>query len=704
MKAEELLRRYRQGERNFAGANLRGQSFKGQDLSEVDFSGADIRGANFSQATLIEANFFRAEAGLQRRWVVILILLAGLLAVAAGFTALINGTFVATLLQDEVYRNVGWPALIVNITFFWLLLHRGLTVYVAVSCAISVACAAASGGSGGFAFAGATALVFVGTIAGACAFAIAEVIAGAIAVVVVYAGAIAVIIVLAEVSTGFILDIVVGAAWGVKHVAVAGSIAVTSVSILISAYIGWRSLNGDSKYALIRPGAIVMSTWGGTSFREANLTNASFNQAHLKSVDLRKATLTRTSWLQTRLLDRVRPGTSFLDIPQIRILVQTGQGQGLDLTHLNLRGINLANAQLEDASFRAADLSEASLAGANLTRANLVQTQLDQTDLTGATLTGATIEDWGITGDTNLQGVCCDYIYIRWVKEGDPDPNPRRKPDNYEETFADGEFSDFIKPIVDTLDLYHNQNVDSRAIAIAFKLLAESHPEANLEIVAMEKRGQDKFLLKAKTAQQANHSQLSQQYFFDYNQIRSLSNQETQRLVAEKDDRIRSLENFVETALQRPNFYAENYQQRGDLMSEKIGVNINTRDGNVSGITGGDNSGVINLGEIQGDIHNAIQQLPNNPSQPNLKDLLNQLQTAIAEEPELDDTEKAAALAQVKKLAEAGQAPQDSRMKQLANKATGFLKGIAGSLTEGAKLVTAWDKVGPAIMSVFGLL
>lgn len=92
------------------------------------------------------------------------------------------------------------------------------------------------------------------------------------------------------------------------------------------------------------------------------------------------------------------------------------------------------------------------------------------------------------------------------------------------------------------------------------------------------------------------------------------------------------------------------------------------------------------------------------PQQIDLKPLLSHLQAAIANEPELDDIEKAAALAQVKKLAEAGQAPQDSRMQQLATKATHFLKGIAAGLTEGAKLVAAWDKVGPAIMAVFGLL
>ncbi|BAZ70821.1 hypothetical protein NIES4106_56180 (plasmid) [Fischerella sp. NIES-4106] len=116
-----------------------------------------------------------------------------------------------------------------------------------------------------------------------------------------------------------------------------------------------------------------------------------------------------------------------------------------------------------------ADLSEANLQDADLSRAKLVQTQLDGTDFTGATLTGAYIEDWGITTDTKFDGVRCEYVYMRLPTKENPDP--LRKPDNREEVFADGEFGDFIKPIVDTLDLYHNQGVDPRAIAIAFKQL-----------------------------------------------------------------------------------------------------------------------------------------------------------------------------------------------------------------------------------------
>ena len=118
MKAEELLRRYRQGERNFAGVKLRGQSFQEQDLL----------GANFSQETLIGANFSRAEAGLQRRWVVILILLIVLLASVAGFFEVFNGAAIAQILIPELLHKVmGWTLLLTQIVIFGILLHRGLS-------------------------------------------------------------------------------------------------------------------------------------------------------------------------------------------------------------------------------------------------------------------------------------------------------------------------------------------------------------------------------------------------------------------------------------------------------------------------------------------------------------------------------------------------------------------------------------------------
>lgn len=119
----------------------------------------------------------------------------------------------------------------------------------------------------------------------------------------------------------------------------------------------------------------------------------------------------------------------------------------------------------------------------------------------------------------NLEGANFSYADIRYMRlPTKENPDPLRKPDNREEVFADGEFGDFIKPIVDTLDLYHNQGVDPRAIAISFKRLAENHPQAEFEIVAMEKRGLDKFLLRAKTAPDADKSELSAEYFNTYDE------------------------------------------------------------------------------------------------------------------------------------------------------------------------------------------
>jgi hypothetical protein len=129
-------------------------------------------------------------------------------------------------------------------------------------------------------------------------------------------------------------------------------------------------------------------------------------------------------------------------------------------------------------------------------------------------------------------------------------PDPHRKPDNRQEVFAPGEFGDFIKPIFDTLDLYHNQGVDPRAIAIAFKELAENNPEAELEIVAIERRGEDKILLRAKTVTTANKSELSRDYFVNYNQLKALAEKDFKALIVEKEYQINKLENMITTAPQ----------------------------------------------------------------------------------------------------------------------------------------------------------
>jgi uncharacterized protein YjbI with pentapeptide repeats len=308
--------------------------------------------------------------------------------------------------------------------------------------------------------------------------------------------------------------------------------------------------------------AVAFAAFKGTSFRNADLTDANFTGATLKNTDFRKTILIRTCFHKTKKLDLARPGETYLQKAQVRGVLVTGQGQDKIFDRQDLRGVCLKGANLQDASFIGANLSEANLQDADLSRAKLKQTQLDATDLTGATITGAYIEDWGITNTTKLHGVRCEYVFMRLPTKEDPDP--LRKPDNKKEVFADGDFADFIQPIFDTLDLYHNQDVDPRAIAISFKQLAENHPDADLRIVGMEVRGEDKFLLRAKTADTADKSELSAEYFDTYNEIKGLSEREIKLLLEEKDSRISSLETMVKTALQSPKSYTENYHNQGD--------------------------------------------------------------------------------------------------------------------------------------------
>lgn len=54
----------------------------------------------------------------------------------------------------------------------------------------------------------------------------------------------------------------------------------------------------------------------------------------------------------------------------------------------------------------------------------------------------------------------------------------------------------------------------------------------------MEVPGENKFLLRAKTAVEADKSELSAEYFEIYNQLKALAQQELQALISEKDSRI----------------------------------------------------------------------------------------------------------------------------------------------------------------------
>ncbi|MDJ0659966.1 MAG: pentapeptide repeat-containing protein [Crocosphaera sp.] len=690
MKASIVINSYKNGQRNFSGEKLRGQNFAGQNLSEANFSNCDIRGANFKGATLTGANFTEATAGLQKRWIIGLMLVALLFTGLFSFVAPILGVLVAYIFDSSSLENqvIGWTSLLVLLIFCIFSYFRGLVGgAVAVALAVPVALAFTVALDGGLAAAvalgGGVAFTVVGAVVGAVAVAggIAFTVAGAVAFTIAVGGA------------GVLA--LVGAAVGAF--AVAGAVPLT----LFSCYLAYRAMKGDPKDAWIKNFAVAFATTGGTTFKKANLTDANFTEARLKSTDFRDAILIRTCFKNTEKLDRIRPGKTYLSNTNLKQwLIGTGTNKNFD--RQDLRGVHLQAANLTDASFIGADLSNANLQDADLSRAKLIQTQLDNTDLTGVTLTGATIEDWGITSHTNLRGVRCNYIFMK--ESTTADPNPRRKPDNWEEEFEDGDFAEFIQPLVNTLDLYHNQGIDPRAIAIAFKQLAEEHPDAELQIVAIEKRGNDKLLIRAATTPEANHSELNKEYFTNYNKLKSLNEQYRGKL-EEKDNHIQRLENMISTALEKPDFYLEkpsfNYQHQEEyIMSENIdnSQNIKIRDINA-------NQSIVNLRDISGRVSNKIEQLPEHleDGKRSIKELLSQLQNAIETDENLKDIQKVEALEAVESLTEAANKPEDSNLKKYAKLSKNALIGITANLPNATRLVQECNQLLPEIAQLLGL-
>jgi uncharacterized protein YjbI with pentapeptide repeats len=482
---------------------------------------------------------------------------------------------------------------------------------------------------------------------------------------------------------------------------------VVPISVLGS-YVAYTSLAQNEKYSWMKDMVIALVVLGGISFKQANLAEANFSDSILSYTDFRDANLTRTRWSNVRGLEFARLGSTYLANPRIRQLVVTCNGQGQNFDGLDLTGVNLQDAHLQEASFIGANLNQSNLRGADLTGAYLKQTQLDGADLTGATLTGAYIEDWGITSTTKLENVQCEYVYMRVrTKEND---NPLRKPDNWGQIFAEGEFADFIQPFFDTLDLYHSQDVDPRAISIALRNLSANHPDEDLQFVAMERRGNNGLNLRFTTTPGADKSELSHEYFSSYTKIKNELPIAVQMQLAEQNAEIRTLkgtiEQFIQTGTHQYTIQSETIQViQGELVvTENRGININAGDSaNISGLVSGD--GVVNLGTISGNVTNAINQLPD-PSeseQPNLKALLTQLQQAIEADRNLPDPDKSDLLEQVQALTEAKQTEEPTKREGITRKAMKMFDATLKSLPDTAKIVEACTKLLPLILKALGL-
>ncbi len=676
---------------DYSGQNLRGRSFKGQNLTGANFSKADIRGANFTNAILKGADFTGATAGLQRRWVIGLLIVTFLLSLLTGlFSIIITMVIKLTTESTDAGKLVAGIVLSIAIITPLLAVLKGLIVGGVVFPLVL-----------GFVFA----LAFVAAKEIDQAFILAGIIALSVARILIFSVAFAVAT--AARNLAFML-VIQGATIGaliraytilkVEFRLIA--IAVAILLLLPIAYIVWRSLSGNKKDAWLRLYAIEVAAIRGTSFHGADLTDADFTGAILKNTDFKNANLTRTCFYEAKELDFASPGNTILSNSAVLNLLITLNGRNKSYAGANLKGANLKGADLKEANLKDADINEATFQEANLEWTNLTFAQAVGTNFTKAQMTGACVEAWNIESTTILDNVDCRFVYLlEYPKPGTDDRE--RRPSSGE--FQPGEFTKLFEEVLNTVDLIFQNGIDWKAFINAFKKVQVENGDTELSIQSIENKGDGVFVVKVSVPDNADKEKIHS----DFTQNYQLA--------------LAAVEEKYKAVLQAKNNEIVIYRQQSAEMTEIVKllankpINVKVENTNMTnnssrkvtfGNVGGDvnaSGQALNLGEISGTVTNTINELPSapEPDKPGIKELLTQLKTAIEADTDLKPKDKEKALKQVKALAEAAQNPQEKQ--DLADTAITMLKGVVSNLPTAAKLVEECGKLLPIISGFLGL-
>lgn len=289
VRAEEVIWLYQQGERNFRGQKLVGQSFAGQDLSGADFSKADIRGANFASTCLRGCLFVNAQAGLSKFWASFIFLTA-IVACAMLGVALSFVNTLASLRIEEVEEYgfeaaiMRWVVIAVLTAFLLIARYWDMEAGFSMFTLAFVSAIAVTGLNSG-------AKPISGTVAIAIMIAYLTVILAGLAGIVVAIAAYTIV----EAAVVVIIGVFAFSALLVNPSPNVDLLMMTlAISIaLLTAYACWRALrhgqNNTVVSNIVGTAVTFVAARVGTSFRGADLTYADFSGAKLNGADFSQA-------------------------------------------------------------------------------------------------------------------------------------------------------------------------------------------------------------------------------------------------------------------------------------------------------------------------------------------------------------------------------------------------------------------------------
>jgi len=556
-----------------ARRNLRGRSFKNQDLTNQDFSYADIRGADFTGANLTGANFNYALAGLTKSQVIIISIVTAILFFTAGIAAVVSiyipthfftsksreiNPIIATILIFRVFVNLGilvttirqgiaettkYLLYLVSIMILTIPILAGLAVdeenldeyfgffriseapdwVVWLSGELRIFRSSKIIESVNYFFSGnedanpimdtiitliiSIGAIFVLILTLTLAVVLAKIIAekwlanrAVIGILVVIAGGLTISNSLRSSPYSWIIAIIY--------------IAFPCTLILITQHLAKKILAEDEKNIFLLRLAVGIGTLGGTCFKDANLTDADFSHAILKSTNFRFANGTRTFWRQTKYLKFARVENTILVDIKVRDLLITGWGKDKEYKGANLRGANLVSADLSNANLRQADLSESSLQAANLNNANLTEVSAIGTNFTTAQMSGTCLEGWNIDHTTILDNVESKYIYLLEKPKPETDDRERRPSSGY---FQEGDFTKLFTEVINTVDLIFQNGVDFKAFKSSFQQVQVENEGIPMEIKSIENKD-DRVVVKIEVPPEIEKEKIHRQFMQIYDE------------------------------------------------------------------------------------------------------------------------------------------------------------------------------------------
>ncbi|NEP80631.1 MAG: pentapeptide repeat-containing protein, partial [Okeania sp. SIO3B3] len=593
--------------------NLRGRSFKSQDLTNQDFSFADIRGADFTGANLTGAKFNYALAGLTKSQVIRLFIIGAILSIIAGIAATIavdipidfvfEAEKVEGLKDKYIIPNLATFLFHVVIFLFIEIVNIGLlvvTIRQGVQKAIAylfpiiplmiliiptlailgirpekfikwysffvkylsflgipetppqqvvdffsglrafrlgiIADKVADNGTVNLeifvniiiSFLVSAASIFVLIFTLSLAVVLAETIASKLLgnIAVTGAGIVAAIAVglltenevdniVIRILTENEVDNFEPIPIPIIVIVIALAIALSLTLILITRHIAKKILYEDKNNLFILKFAVAIATIGGTCFKDANLTDADFSHAILKSTNFRFANATRTFWRQTKYLKFARVEATILIDIKVRELLITGYGKDQEYIGANLRGANLISTNLSNANFKLADLGEASLKAANLNNANLTETLAIGTNFTTAQMSGTCLEAWNIDHTTILDNIESKYIYLLEEPKPETDDRERRPSSGY---FQEGDFTKLFQEVLDTVDLIFRNGVDAKAFMSSFQQVQGENQDIPMKIRGMENKGDGVVVITIDVPPETDKEKIHQRFFQFYDE------------------------------------------------------------------------------------------------------------------------------------------------------------------------------------------